>query len=400
MPKTKVSKTKAPDGVPAVELPTVELPTVEEALRQPAEVLYRDQLEAIRQNDPDTPPSSWSLSPRGVLLYVRGGKTLEAKFGRKKVEVPITRKFYGDESLVERAIVTLASERALLLLGDPGTGKSWLSEHLAAAISGDSTLVVQGTAGTTEEQIKYAWNVARVIAEGYTADNLVPAPTMVAMRRGALLRFEEITRCVPDVQDALVSILSEKNIAVPELPASNAVWARPGFNVMATANSRDRGVNELSAALKRRFNYIHIPIVADRKTEEEIIRQRSAELLERYDIEARVDPPIIELLATVFREIRGGRSTDGTTLKTPSTTLSTAESIGLAFEAALQARYFGDGKVTAGDVARNLVGSVVKEDTADLDVLKEYVRIVAKRRARKDKFWKSFYEAASSSLGR
>lgn len=370
-----------------------------EAQRQPAEVLYRDQLEAIAQNDNDPPPASWKLSPRGVLLYVTGGETLTARIGGEKAEVEITRKFYGDDRLIERAIVTLASERALLLLGDPGTGKSWLSEHLTAAIAGDSTRVIQGTAGTTEEQIKYAWNIARVIAEGYTPENLVPAPTMVAMRHGTLLRFEEITRCLPDVQDALVSILSERNIAVPELPEAGTVWARPGFNVIATANSRDKGVNELSAALKRRFNYLHIPIVADQQTEQEIIRQRSAELLDRYHLETRVDPPILELLTTVFREMRAGRSSDGVALKSPSTTLSTAESISVALEAALHARFFGGGEVTAGDVARNLVGSVVKEDASDLKVLREYVRLVARRRAGDSEIWEDFYQAASDSLG-
>ncbi len=370
-----------------------------EIQRHPAEVLYRDQLEAIRQNDADPPPASWKLSPRGVLLYVTGGETLDAEIDGERTRVEITRKFYGDDRLVERAIVTLASERALLLLGDPGTGKSWLSEHLTAAIVGDSTLVIQGTAGTTEEQIKYAWNIARVIAEGYSADNLVPAPTMVAMRRGSLLRFEEITRCLPDVQDALVSILSERNIAVPELPDAGTVWARPGFNVIATANSRDKGVNELSAALKRRFNYLHIPIVADPETEQEIIRQRSAELLERYRLETRVDPPILELLTTVFREMRAGKSSDGVALKSPSTTLSTAESISVALEAALHARFFGGGEVTAGDVARNLVGAVVTEDAADLKALREFVRLVARRRAGKSDLWQDFFQAASDSLG-
>ncbi|HEY7152396.1 MAG TPA: AAA family ATPase, partial [Gemmataceae bacterium] len=184
--------------------------------REPAEVRYADQLEALRQNDPDSPPAPWRLSPRAVLTYVLGGKPLKAKLNGKSVEVPITRKFFGDDDLVERAIVTLASERALLLVGEPGTGKSWLSEHLAAAICGNSNLTIQGTAGTTEEHIKYSWNIARVIAEGPTPHNLIPSPTMVAMRQGALLRFEEITRCVPDVQDALVSILSDKAIAVPE----------------------------------------------------------------------------------------------------------------------------------------------------------------------------------------
>src|SRR5215470_2414153 len=326
-----------------------------DVLREPAEVRYADQLEALRQNDPDTPPKPWRLSPRSVLNYITGGKPLKAKFDGKAVEVPITRKFFGDDGIVERAIVTLASERALLLIGEPGTGKSWLSEHLAAAIGGNSTLTIQGTAGTTEEHIKYSWNIARVIAEGPTPENLIPSPTMVAMRSGGLLRFEELTRCVPDVQDALVSILSDKAIAVPELPDNNMVWARPGFNVVATANTRDQGVNELSAALKRRFNYVHI--VGDQKTEVKIVQQRSTELLERYNLPAKLSPPVIDLLATVFREIRSGKTTDGVSLKKPGTTLSTAEAIGVALDAALHAQFFGGGEIGPADIARNMIGA-------------------------------------------
>lgn len=360
--------------------------------REPAEVRYADQLEALRQNDSDARPASWLLSPRSVLRYILGGKPLKAQIGGKSVEVPITRKFFGDDGVVERAIVTLASERALLLVGEPGTGKSWLSEHLAAAICGNSTLTIQGTAGTTEEHIKYSWNIARVIAEGPRPENMIPSPTMLAMRSGALLRFEEITRCVPDVQDALVSILSDKAIAIPELPDANMVWAKSGFNIIATANTRDQGVNELSAALKRRFNYVHIPIVGDSKTEIEIVQQRSAELIERYNLPTRIAPPMIELLATVFREIRNGKTSDGVSIKKPSTTLSTAEAIGVALDSALHARFFGNGEITPSDIARNLIGSLVKEDRADLEVLKEYAVIVAKKRATKDKAWEEFHD--------
>jgi MoxR-like ATPase len=369
-----------------------------DVLREPAEVRYADQLEALKQNDAETPPANWRLSPRSVLAYIVGGKSLKAKMDGKTVDVPITRKFFGDDGVVERAIVTLASERALLLIGEPGTGKSWLSEHLAAAISGTSILTIQGTAGTTEEHIKYSWNIARVIAEGPRPDNLIPSPTMVAMRGGGLLRFEELTRCVPDVQDALVSILSDKAIAVPELPDNNMVWARPGFNVIATANTRDQGVNELSAALKRRFNYIYIPIVGDQKTEVKIVQQRSMELLERYHLPAKLSPPVIELLATVFREIRTGKTTDGVSLKKPTTTLSTAEAIGVALDAALHAQFFGKGDVGPADIARNMVGVVVKEDQDDRDSLKEYATLVAKKRGVKEKAWKEFHEALVEQL--
>ena len=368
------------------------LESTTEVLHEPAEVRHADQLEALRQNEPDEPPAPWRLSPRSVLTYVVGGKTLKAKIDGKTAEVPITRKFFGDDGIVERAIVTLASERALLLVGEPGTGKSWLSEHLAAAITGNSSLTIQGTAGTTEEHIKYSWNIARVIAEGPKPENLIPSPTMIAMRAGGILRFEEITRCVPDVQDALVSILSDKAIAVPELPDQNMVRAKPGFNIIATANTRDQGGNELSAALKRRFNYIHIPVIADQKTEIEVVQQRSSELMRRYNLPAKIPPSIVELLATVFREMRQGKTADGVSIKKPSTSVSTAEAIAVALDSALHARFFGSGQVSSSDVGRNLVGSIVKEDLADLAVLKEYMVLVAKKRAVKDKAWQEFHD--------
>lgn len=361
-------------------------------LRYPAEVRYREEIDALAETDEDERPENWRLSPRAVLTYILGGVAVEVRAAGKKKAVSITPKFYGDRSIVERSIVTLASERALLLLGDPGTGKSWLSEHLAAAISGNSTLTIQGTAGTTEEQIKYSWNIARVIAEGPTTENLIPSPTMVAMRSGALLRFEEVTRCVPDVQDALVSILSDKAIAIPELPHANMIWARRGFNIIATANTRDQGVNDLSAALKRRFNYIHIPMVQDARTEIQIVRQRSAELLGSYGLAQEIPPKIAELITTVFREIRAGKSHEGVSLKQPSTTLSTAEAIGVAVESTLRASFFGKQKVGGGDIARNIVGSIVKEDPSDLATLKEYAALVAKKRGVKDAEWSAFYE--------
>jgi MoxR-like ATPase len=384
---------------PAKKSEETAAPPVSEILKEPAEIKYANELEALRQNEKDEVPTAWKLSPRSVLAYIVGTKKpLTATINGAEVEVPITRKFFGDDTIVERSIVTLASERALLLVGDPGTGKSWLSEHLAAAISGCSTLTIQGTAGTTEEQIKYSWNIARIIAEGPKSENMIASPCMIAMRKGSIFRFEEITRCVGDVQDALVSICSDKAIAVPELPGDAMVFAKPGFNIIATANARDQGVNELSAALKRRFNYVHIPVVADQKTEVEIVRTRSKELLERYKIAARVEEPVLKLLATVFREMRNGVTAEGVNIQKPSTTLSTAEAIGVALDAAIHSRYFGSGVVGADSIGRNLVGSIVKEDLDDVKVLKEYLSLVAKKRGEGDPQWKAFYEAAAAAI--
>src|SRR5688500_15600753 len=207
-----------------------------EILRQPAEIKYADELAYLASIDNSPRPFTWKLSPRMARIFILGSRPAD-KLGRV-----IPQKFYGDASLVERAVVTLASDRGLLLIGDPGTGKSWLAELLAAAVCGNSTHVVQGTAGTTEDQIKYSWNVAMVIAAGQSRDSLIPSPIMTAMRKGETGRFEELTRCTSDVQDALISILSEKYVTIPELRGDNVVFASPGFNIIATANARDRGV--------------------------------------------------------------------------------------------------------------------------------------------------------------
>ena len=216
-----------------------------------------------------------------------GDETLRPPKGAKADGVPsalkIGPKFVGDRALVERCVVTLAGERGLLLVGEPGTAKSMLSELLAAAICGTSSLTVQGTAGTTEDQLRYGWNYALLLAKGPSADALVPSPVLQAMRRGALVRIEEVTRCLPEVQDALVSILSDRRLAVPELAGETddaTEYAAPGFNVIATANLRDRGVSEMSAALKRRFNFETVEPIADRKAEIALVRRQAASRVE------------------------------------------------------------------------------------------------------------------------
>ena len=365
-----------------------------EVIRQPAEVRCAAELDALRRADRWPRPPGWYLSPRMVETFILGNS--EPLPGAAGDSVTIAPKFVGDRRLVQVAIATLASDRALMLAGDPGTAKSWLSEHLAAAISGTSQLIVQGTAGTTEEQIKYSWNYALLIAEGPSRRALVESPILRGMQRGLVVRFEEVTRCAAEVQDALISILSEKEIAIPEL--EEMVSARRGFAVIATANTRDRGVNEMSSALKRRFNYVTIPVVVDVEQEAQIVERRSRELLGELAVQVEVPRDVVRLLTSVFAELRRGETLDGAAkVKSPSTVLSTAELISVVANGALMGSFFGPGSATVRDCFAALVGTVAKENSNDLEVLKEYLETVAKPRS--DRLWREFYAAGSEALG-
>jgi MoxR-like ATPase len=363
------------------------LPLMTTDIRLPAEVRYEAELSALAAEDKAPKPSAWKLSPRAVETYIMGAS-------KPVGGVTITPKYIGDRSLVQVAIATLASDRALLLTGEPGTAKSWLSEHLAAAISGTSRLIVQGTAGTTEEHIKYGWNYALLLAEGPSPKALVPSPVYRAMQAGQFARLEEITRTASEIQDALISILSEKQIGIPEL--GEILPAARGFNIIATANTRDRGVNEMSAALKRRFNFVTVPVVEDLEQEIRIVTKREAEL--RTDYQVGIEPPaeLAKLLVTLFQELRAGVTKDGATkVKPPASVLSTAEAISVLFNSTILAEHFGKGKVTPDDLLRSMVGAIAKEGVEDLKVVREYCETVAKGRGG---LWKEFYAAGKQQL--
>lgn len=358
-------------------------------IRQVAEQRHELELAALRSEDPHPRPPGWLLSPKRVEIFLMGsGKQSFATPNGEKVA--IRPKYLGDRRLIQVAIATLASERALLLVGEPGTAKSWVSEHLSAAVSGTSRLIVQGTAGTTEDQIKYAWNYALLLAEGPSEHALVPSPLMRGLQQGQTVRFEEMTRCASEVQDTLLSILSEKEIAIPEL--GQVVPARRGFNLIATANTRDRGINEMSSALKRRFNFVTLPVVDSLEQEMTIVESRTRDLMVDYHIQADIPPELLKLLVTVFREMRAGLTLDGQTkVKSPSTIMSTAEAISVLLNGSLMAQHFGNGKVGPEEVARSLVGAVTKEDPRDMSCLEEYLENVG--RSRRGSEWQAFYQA-------
>lgn len=342
-----------------------------EIQRQSAENLFQKEIDALIKAEKNPIPTGWKMSPRSVFTYIVGGKV-----GR----TVITPKYIGADRLVEIAISTLVTDRSLLLIGEPGTAKSWLSEHLTAAINGDSTKVIQGTAGTTEESIRYTWNYALLIAKGPCDDALIKSPIFNAMESGSIARVEEISRCASEVQDALISILSEKRISIPEL-GTEAI-AKKGFSVIATANTRDKGVNDMSSALKRRFNIVVLPTPATLKQEMDIVKTRIEQLSASLDLNADLpQDDTIEKICTIFREIRDGVTLDNKQkVKQTSGVLSTAEAISLLANSMALAGSFGDGKVSDYDLASALQGAIVKDEKSDSKVFLEYLENVMKKR--------------------
>ena len=350
-------------------------------LRQHAEQLFAQELDELIKQDKEKKPFNWKMSPQAVVTYLIGGKL--------KNGLEISPKYIGNRRLMEIAVATLTTDRALLLYGLPGTAKSWVSEHLSAAISGDSTLIIQGTAGTGEEAVRYGWNYARLIAEGPSAGALVETPVMRAMKDGKIARIEELTRIGADVQDTLITILSEKTLPVPEL--NTEIQAVRGFNVIATANNRDKGVNELSSALKRRFNTVILPVPDTMEEEIDIVRRRVESFEKIMELPAE-KPALQEIrrIVTIFRELRSGVTTDGKTkIKTPSGSLSTAEAISVVNSGLSMAAYFGDGQLKAADLAAGIIGSVLKDPVQDKIVWQEYLETVVKPRDD----WKDIYRA-------
>ena len=351
-------------------------------LRPHAEDAYAHELAALAKGDSRPRPPRWNLSPWAVVTYLLGGRAADG--------TEITAKYIGPRRLIEVAVATLATDRALLLLGVPGTAKSWVSEHLSAAVCGDSTLLVQGTAGTSEEAMRYGWNYAQLLAHGPSRDALTASPMMTAMTDGKIARIEELTRIPADVQDTLITILSEKTLPIPEL--GDEVQAVKGFTVIATANDRDRGVNELSIGAAAPVQHGRAAAAGQRRgrgaRSSRSGSPRSAAGWSCREIPAAAEE--IRRVVTVFRELRSGLTEDGRTkLKSPSGTLSPAEAISVLTGGIALAVHFGDGTLRAHDVAGGILGAVVKDPSTDPVVWREYLETVVRPR----EGWTGFYEA-------
>lgn len=366
----------------------------------PAEVRLAAQLAFLQATDTAPRPRGWFLSPERVVDFICGsrGEAIRAPAGADLPEgsprsLAIETKFVGPRSLVERCVVTLAGERGLMLVGQPGTAKSMLGELLAAAISGASELAIQGTAGASEDHLRYGWNYAMLLDQGPRPEALVPSPVLTAMRAGRLVRVEEITRCLPEVQDSLISILSERRMMIPELHGPHgSVFAAPGFNVIATANLRDRGVAEMSAALKRRFNFETILPIADAEQEVQLVGSRAQAVLIESGMAAEVDAQLLDILVTTFRELRDGHTSEGWDVERPAAVMSTAEAVTVAAAITRQGAFFSAQKDPVSLLPGYLLGVVLKDNVEDRDRLLAYWDGPVRRRSEQHPLWKRLYD--------
>lgn len=366
----------------------------------PAEERYADELAFLRAVDDGPRPAGWLLSPERVVDFLCGtnGESIRASSSSKlpaglPKSMKLEPKFVGPRSLVERCVVTLAGERGLLLVGQPGTAKSMLGELLSAAISGTSALTIQGTAGASEDHFKYGWNYAMLLDKGPRPEALVPSPVFTGMRQGALVRIEEITRCLPEVQDSLISLLSERRLMIPELSgAEGSLFAAPGFNLIATANLRDRGVSEMSAALKRRFNFETVLPIADPEQEVQLVGTRARAVLNESGLTGDVDQRLLEILVTTFRDLRDGQTGEGWTVERPAAVMSTAEAVTVAAAITRQGAFFSAQKDPVSLIPGYLLGVVFKDNADDRDRLLAYWDGPVRRRGEQDPLWNRMYE--------
>ena len=364
---------------------------MQESIKPPVEVRYKEELLALQNTDTGRRPENWRMSPMAVRTFILGSAKPVQYEGK---EYNIEKKYFGNDALVERCIVTLAGNRGLMLVGEPGTAKTMLSELLSAAISGVSTNTIQGTAGTTEDMIKYSWNYALLLAKGPSREALVPAPLYVGMEKGILTRFEEITRTPAEIQDSLISVLSDKVLNVPELGDDGFLFARPGFNVIGTANTRDKGVNEMSSALKRRFNFETVMPVREVALEKQIILNEVGKLAAESGVKMDADEDVAELLASTYHDLREGISSHGHRIDKPAAVMSTAEAVSVYYQTMLTGYYYGEGRMNVDCLVQNLVGAISKENKDDLDKVKGYFNTVIRDKSTKEGgLWKQFYEA-------
>ena len=166
----------------------------------------------------------------------------------------------------------------------------------------------------------------------------------------------------------------------------------PGFNIIATANLRDRGVSEMSAALKRRLNFETVPPIGDAKQEIELVRARAHAVLSESGTDAEVDSRLLDILVTTFRDLREGRTEEGWNVERPAAVMSTAEAITVAAAITRQGAFFAAQKDPVSLLPGYLLGVVLKDNQEDRDRVLAYWDGPIRRRGEKDALWKRMYD--------
>jgi MoxR-like ATPase len=346
-------------------------------IKQPMEIQYKEEIQKLIKNEKEDKPEGWQMSPLSVKKFILGDEKLQ-----------ISKKIYGNDDIVERSIVTLATDRGLLLTGVPGTAKTMLSELLTAAICNDSLNTIQGNIGTNEADLKYSWNYSLLISNGPNKKSMIKSPVLKAMEKGSIVRFEEITRSPQEVQDMLISIMSDKLIQIPELKENNTIFAKKGFNIIATANTLDKGVNEMSSALKRRFNIEHIKPLNNIKLEQEIVKNQ----IIKMDETNKIDENIIEILTTIYNDLRTGITIEGDLIEKHEKNLSTAELVNVYHECMIHAKFFSNSEIDANIVFDKLINSFDENNENDIRALNYYFEKTIKLRSSTNEIYNKLYK--------
>jgi len=355
---------------------------VNEAIQRPAaEDRFHDELAKLQQEDTGPIPPGWLLSPRALEDFILGS-----------AERGIALKFVAPKEMVRRVIVSLATNRGAMLIGEPGTAKSWLSELIACGVSGSSNLTIQGGTLSHARQLLYDWDNSLLQREGPSLAALIPGPLFLGMRQGKLVRFEELARCPQHVQDALLSILSERELHIPELQGEESVLhAREGFNIIATSNSLDRGLFDMSAALKRRLNFETIEPISDLTAELDIVSRESVSLARQSGVSLEPSADILEMLVTIFHELRSGQTLKGrSTDRLAAAVMSTAEAVAVAHALMVYAFYYRDGAMTEEDLMHFLIGAALKDNPQDRRRVRHYVETEIGTKS--GAAWRALYE--------